>query len=132
MTPRNKSTRSTARKGMGYLQDQYNYTKQLDRNDNGNLKSYSQRPGDEPDTKASKSNTRLLPSLIFILCAVMLCHCHLDRSIILAQHNVYKRKRCAQGDIKRDPKVKASPRRYLSKRTWLSAGLVSTTRSASS
>ena len=60
---------------------QFNYAEQLNRNDGCNLESYSQRLGNEPDTNAEKDNTRLLPSLTFILRALMLCHCHLDRGI---------------------------------------------------
>ena len=35
-----------------HAKPQLNYTKQLNRNDDCNLKSYSQRLGDEPDTNA--------------------------------------------------------------------------------
>ena len=39
---------------------QFDYTKQMSRNDGCNLKSYSQRLGDEPDTNAEQKQPPLV------------------------------------------------------------------------
>ena len=63
---------------VNHARQQLNYTKQLKLNDDCNLKSYSQRLGDEPDTNAEKNNTRLLSSLTCMLPAPACAIAHIQ------------------------------------------------------
>ena len=63
---------------VNHARQQLNYTKQLNLNDDCNLKSYDQRLGDEPDTNAEKNNTRLLSSLTCIVPAPACAIAHIQ------------------------------------------------------